>query len=79
MEDYYFQFLIGYVSAGHTGTNKAMNDLHNITNEYISGVYSNPNCYDFFTTDELKFYLEVLEWNLQDENKHYFHLCSLIV
>ena len=75
MEDYYFQFLTGYVSAGHTVTREAMNDLNNITNEFISIVYSDLNRDCFFTIDELKYYLEVLEWTLQDENKHYFHLC----
>ena len=74
MEDYNSQFLMMYVSTKQTVSDEAMDDLCRITKEYEDGVYSTPDRDKFFTKDDLIFYLEVLQWNLQDENKHFFCL-----
>ena len=65
---------MSYVSSKNTVSEKAMDDLCRITKEYEHGVYSTPNSDKFFTKHELKFYLEVLDMNLQDKDKHFFFL-----
>ena len=74
MKERYADFLISYVSTGMTVNHEAMNDLYNITNEYLNDVYSTLDRDKFFTKNELKNYLEILQWNLQDWNIHYFCL-----
>ena len=74
MKERYADFLINYVSTGLTVNHEAMNDLYNITNEYLNDVYSTLDRDKFFTKNELKNYLEILQWNLQDWNIHYFCL-----
>ena len=75
MEETLRQFLIDYVSSKQTVNQEAIDDLNRITDEYINGGYSTLDRNKFFTKYELKFYLEVLDMNLQDENKHFFCLC----
>ena len=75
MTDCYYQFLIDYVSSKQTVNQDAMDNLNKITNEYLNSVYSTLDHNKFFTKHELKWYLEVLDMNLQDENKHFFNLC----
>ena len=74
MIDRYYQFLINYVSSKQTVNQEAMDDLNRITDEYLDGVYSTPDKNKFFTKQELNYYLEVLNMNLQDSNKHFFIL-----
>ena len=62
------------ITPKQTVSEEAMDDLCRITKEYEDGVYSTLDRDKFFTKDDLKFYLEVLQWNLQDENIHYFYL-----
>ena len=71
MEETFKRFLIGYVSAGHTVDDSVLEELDRLTDEYIKGFYSD---YQYFTEDSVRFYLEVLEWNLSDDNKHWFPL-----
>ena len=74
MEETFRQFLVDYVSSKQTVNQEAMDDLNRITDEYINGGYSTLDRNKFFTKYELKFYLEVLDMNLQDDNKHFFWL-----
>ena len=74
MEYYNSSFLMTYVTANQNPSYEAMDDLCRITKEYEDGVYSIPDRNKFFTEDDLKFYLEVLQWNLQDESTQFFYL-----
>ena len=74
MEDIYIEFLMNYTTSKQTVSLEAMDDLRRITKEYEDGVYSIPDRNKFFTEDDLKFYLEVLQWNLQDESTQFFYL-----
>ena len=65
---------MNYTTSKQTVSEEAMDDLCRITKEYQNGVYSLFDTDEFFTKNDLKFYLEVLQTNLQDENKHFFCL-----
>ena len=70
MEETFKSFLIGYVSAGHTVDREAMDELINLTDQFIN--WLDPHyC---FTENATTTYLEFLEENMSDANKHFFCL-----
>ena len=69
MKDRYADFLINYVSTGLTVNLEAMEDLRRLTYEFIEGLSK-----ESYTKQDLLFYIDYLEWNLQDEHIHFFCL-----
>jgi len=68
MEETFKCFLIGYVSAGHTVDREAIDELANLTDEFIN--WLDPHyC---FTENATSTYLEFLDENMSDTNKHFF-------
>ena len=65
---------MNYATSKQTVSDEALDDICRIIKEYENGVYSILDPNKFFTKDDLKYYLEVLQWNLQDDNKHFFWL-----
>ena len=51
---------MNYTTSKQTVREEAMDDLCRITKEYQNGVYSLFDTDEFFTKNDLKFYLEVL-------------------
>ena len=69
IENKFKQFLIGYVSAGHTVTSEAMEELERLTDDFIDNTY--PDYY--FRDITVENYCEEMNEKLSDNNKHYFH------
>ena len=70
MANIFKNFLIGYVSAGHTVDDDVMEELNTLTNEFINNLYS---CY-FFTEQGTGAYIEFLDERLSEKNRHWFPL-----
>ena len=68
--DAFSDFLIGYVTAGHTVDDEVMKELNSLTNEFINNIYSDY----FFTENATGAYIEFLDERLTDENRHWFPL-----
>ena len=62
-------FLIGYVSAGHTTTSKAMKELNELTEKFVNNL---PEHY-CFKIDFVKLYCEHMLEIMSEENKGFFH------
>ena len=69
MKDRYADFLINYVSTGLTVNHEAMEDLRRLTYEFIEGLSK-----ESYTKQDLLFYLDYLEMNMNNESKHFFCL-----
>ena len=70
MEETFKRFLIGYVSAGHTVDQDVIDELSNLTDEFIN--WLDPHyC---FTENATSAYIEFLDENLSESNRHWFPL-----
>ena len=70
METTFKRFLIGYIAAGRTYDDSAMEELENLTNEFIN--WMDPHyC---FTSNATSAYCEFLYERMSEENKHWFPL-----
>ena len=69
MEEIYADFLVNYVSTKLTVELEPMEELNRLTHEYIEGLAK-----EFFTKQDLLFYLDYLEMNMNNESKHFFCL-----
>lgn len=68
MEEQYSDFLITYVSAGHTMTLEADNELDHLTEQFIN--WLDPlYC---FTENALETYIEFLDEKMSETNRHFF-------
>ena len=70
MEETFKRFLTGYVSARHTVDREAMDELINLTDQFIN--WLDPQyC---FTENAVSTYIEFLDDNMSEANKHFFPL-----
>ena len=68
LKEKFKQFLIGYVSAGHTVTIEAMDELERLTDDFL-----NERDTDVYFRDiVVEAYCEEMNEKLSDENKHFF-------
>ena len=67
MKDAFKTFLIGYISAGHTLDDDAQNEINDLTNQFVDGIFPD-YC---FTSTAVKFYVEYLDENLSEETKSF--------
>ena len=70
MEEAFKDFLIGYVVAGHTVDDNVMNEMNELTNQFVDSLYAEY----YFTSDATELFIDFLEENLSEENKHWFPL-----
>lgn len=63
------QFLIGYVSAGHTYTDDAMEELERLTDDFLNERDTDA----YFRDIVVEAYCEEMNEKLSDENKGFFH------
>ena len=68
MEDLFCNFLINFVSAGHTVDAPAINELDDLTHRFLFNL--NPEC--FFGTPAVQTYLDYLDEHMSDLNRHLF-------
>ena len=68
METTFKRFLIGYVSAGHTLDDEAEDELNNLTDQFIN--WLDPHY--LFTENATSTYIEFLDENMSEANKHFF-------
>ena len=68
--DAFNDFLIGYVTAGHTVDDDVMEELNKLTDEFINAIYSDY----LFTENATGAYIEFLDQRLTDKNRHWFPL-----
>ena len=66
------KFLIGYILEGHTASLEALEEINNLTDEYLNTMVP-ANLY--FDEDMVRDYIDYLNENMTDENKDYPHLC----
>ena len=69
LEEKFKQFLIGYVSAGHTYTDEAMDELERLTDDFLNERDTDA----YFRDIVVKAYCEEMNEKLSDENKHFSH------
>ena len=62
-------FLITYLSKGHTLTIPAIQELNELTNEFLDELSSE----SYFTTNAVLDYLEFLNDSMSEGNKHFFN------
>ena len=70
MKETFRQFLVGYVSAGHTVDESIMDELRTLSDEFVQSIY--PGYY--FTSNATDLFIEFLNERLSDENRHWFPL-----
>ena len=68
--NYFNQFLIDYLTTGHTVSLGAMKELNNLTDAFLKNVDKN-NYYEEMTLDD---YFDYLKENMSSEYIGFFHL-----
>lgn len=63
-------FLIGFITSGHTVDDNVMEELTNFTDEFVSFI---PKQF-YFTSDAVEAYIDDLDYNISEENRHWFPL-----
>ena len=70
MKEAFKTFLIGYLTSGHTVDDNVMKELNDFTNEFVSILPKQ----HYFTSDAVEVYIDDLDLNLSEENRHWFPL-----
>ena len=70
MTNYFKQFLIGYVSAGHTISDEAHEEIKKLTTNFINIIDKE----NYYREIALHQYFEYLKEHMSDENIGFFHL-----
>ena len=65
------QFVLGYISAGHTATVEAEKELKRLIDECVDSIYNinNDNCFTFHAMYDV---LDYVKHNLSDENEGFY-------
>ena len=68
-KELFIDFLINYVSVGHTTTDEAMDELRAATQSYVNSLL--PYCY--FNWDYVELYCESAPTLMSESNRGFFH------
>lgn len=70
-EEVFINFLIGYVSNGHTVSLDALELINKLTSDFVKDVHENNYYNEFILYD----YFDYLKEHMPDEFIGFFHLC----